>query len=1419
MRIRRLAIVLAVVVSTLVSIGVGALPAGADGAPSVDVGDVTMARSTTAVTNFVFPVTLEYASNNTVTVNYATQNGTARSTKDYATEQGTVTFAPGTVSKTVTVPVQASTLHTGQLYFYLSINAPTGAVVNHGTGTGTILDPTLNPYVNIGDSTVTQGTGSATTATFTATVSTASANPITFKYATANNSAVAGIDYTAEHGTISLAPGQVSAQIAVPIIKTSQYSASKSFYVTLSTPTNATLGTNQGIGTIVYANHTAWVTADDAAVTASTTATTTMNFAVRLTSAATFPVTVDYGTQNGTAVASNQFVPNFGSLTFAPGVTSMTVPVTVNSETSGAATTYLTLDLSGASAGSGILRGSAQGTIGGPTAGYHQLTVGDVGLVRGTSGSSTLTFAVTLQPASTGTVTVEYATQDNTATAPGDYTAKSGTLTFSPGQTTQNVAITIIGTTTTYSDKNFFLTLSAGAGAAVVRTSAYGVISNGNVEPVVSIDSLAIQKPASGTVKAAFTVHLSSASPNSVTVEAQTSDGSATAAGGDYDPESGLITIPAGQLSATAFVTINGNTVAAADRYFYLTITSPTNSVLAPNNSGVGYIANPNLNQTLSINDVSTYTPVKGTASAVFTVKLSGASTQPVTVHYATSDGSAVAGTDYNSASGTLTFTPGVVSKTVPVTVNPTSVAHANRYFSVSLSAPTNATIVSGTGTGTLVDDAVAPYVTVNNPSVASGSTSTTMTFTVTLTSPTPNPVTVNYATSNNSAVGGSQYTPTTGSLTFAPGTTVQSVPVTILPDTVKTSNLSFYLNLSSPTNATLSNPSYGLGTILNTAVDPGLSVGDVTMNRPTSGTASEVFTITLAPASPNTVTVNYGTSDGAAHAPTDYTTTTGSTTFSPGQTTKQVTVPIVGDAARTNDLYYYLNLSSPVNAQLLRSYGVGYLVDAVAPVTGLSYMTVSDAVVSVPSSGTVNATFTINLAPAQTSPVSVRYYTSDNTAVSGIDYTGVRGTLTFAAGQTSKTVTVPVEPTTAASADKLFSFNISLASGSVSVERSSGEALLVNPNPEAVVSVAGDVAVIKGDSGSANAVFTVQLSPAQSQAVEVDYATQDGSATAPDYYQPAQGTLTFAPGQTSQTVSVPIDSDTLVQPTNYFYLALSNPSGAALAGQAGVAYILDPDVFTLSGTVINPAGAAVAGATVTRTGNDQPTLTTTSAANGSFSFPNTLNGQYTLTPTLTGEAFAPATLLATVRGANVGGQAFIAYSGTAITGQATTGTAAVEAGVTVTLTGGGHATTVERTDPQGYYVFGSLPAGTGYVVTATLSGSTATPSSYTNNVATTTITNQNFVMVTGTFISGRVTKAGTGVTGVTMTLGGGITPTTKVTTNAQGYYGFSSLASATGGTIYTVTPTASAATFTPSSSSVTVSPTTDAAGTNFTES
>ncbi len=1422
MRIRRLTTVLIALLIGALTIGLGATPASADSSPGVDVGDVTMARSTTGVTNFVFPVTLEYASNNTVTVEYSTSDGSAHSPHDYTGTEGSLSFAPGTVAKTVTVAVQGNPLHTGNLYFYLNLSAPLNATVNHGSGTGTIIDPTLAPYLNVGDATAVEGAGTAATATFTATLSTASANPVTFRYSTSDGSARAGFDYTATSGTVTMAPGQVTASLTVPILATSVYSASKYFYMNTSTATNATLGTDQGVGTILNSNHTAWVTVDDTAATASTTSTGTVNFPVRLLSPSTFPVTVDYSTSDGSATsAAGNYAPVAGTVTFAPGTTLQTVPVTIGSELSTASTKYFDLNLANPSAGASLARSTGYGTIGGPTAGYTQLAVGDVGLVRAHSGTSALTFTVTLTPAATSTVTVHYATSDNTATAPGDYTATSGTLTFTAGQTSQTASVTVVGNTTTFADKDFYMNLSSATGGATIdRSSAYGMISNGNVEPVLSVDSLAVVKPASGTVTAAFTVHLSQTSPNPVTATAQTSDGSATAAGANYSPFTGTVTIPAGQTSATVDVSVNGNTTVGSTLYFYLNLSAPTDAVLAGNNSAVGYIENPNHSPTLSVNNVAVYAPLTGTATSNFTVTLSSASTQTVTVNYATSDGSAtVANGDYTATSGTLSFAPGTLTKTVPVTIKSTTVAHASRYFYLSISTASNATIVSSSGTDTILDDAVEPYVSVNSPSVPAGSTSTTLDYTVSLTSPTVNSVTVHYATSDGSAVAGAQYTAVSGTLTFAAGVVSQTVPVTVLPDTVKAADRYFYLNLTAPTNAIVASPGYGVGEILNTAVNPGLSVGDVTIDRPTSTTATAVFTITLAPASPNTVTVNYATANGSAVAPTDFTAVSGSATFAPGTTTQTVSVTIQPKSTSTSDLYYYLDLTAPVNAQLQRSYAIGYLVDQVAPVVGKSYVTVSDAVAVDSASATTTEAFTVSLALASTTPVYVRYYTSDSSAVAGIDYTATRGTLAFTPGQTKKTVDVTVAAQPLASADKAFYLNLQQMIGSDTIERGSGYGYILDPNPTTTASIVGPTSVIKGDSGTTNAVFTVALDAPQTTSVQVDYYTSDGSATAAGGdYQSTYGTLVFAPGVTSQTVTVVVNSNTEIRSTEYYYLNLQNPVGVVLPVTSEVGYILDPDVFTVSGSVVNSSGTGVAGVTITRTGNDQPTETATSSSTGAYTLPNTLNGKYTLTASMTGTTFLPATVTVTVRGAGITAGVFLAYSGVAITGQTMTSTGTADAGVTITRTGGGQATATAVSDTLGYYALGSLPNGTNYVVTPTKTGQVAVPTSYTVSITGTTVANQTFVMVTAPYISGRVTASGVGVAGVTVTLTGGTQPSTKVTTNVQGYYGFSAVSASAGGTTYTVTPTLTGHTFTPAALNETVSTTANASGVNFTE-
>jgi hypothetical protein len=260
-------------------------------------------------------------------------------------------------------------------------------------------------------------------------------------------------------------------------------------------------------------------------------------------------------------------------------------------------------------------------------------------------------------------------------------------------------------------------------------------------------------------------------------------------------------------------------------------------------------------------------------------------------------------------------------------------------------------------------------------------------------------------------------------------------------------------------------------------------------------------------------------------------------------------------------------------------------------------------------------------------------------------------------------------------------------------------------------------------------------------------------------------------------------------------------------------------DTFTVGGTVINSAGTGIGGVTVTRSGNDQPNASAVSAANGSFSIPNTIDGVYTLTPTLTGESFEPASQSVTVIGKAPASTPFIGITGLGIEGEVASSAAKAVHGVTVTLSGPSPTTTT-TTDSLGYYAFGSVTAASGYVVTPSLSGSTFNPASYTVNVTTATVKSLNFVDMTGIYISGRVVNASSvGVSGVTITRSGGGQPMVKVKTNSQGYYGFSNDPASSGGTTYTLTPSKTGTTFTPTSSNATVTSTSSSTGNNFTSS
>lgn len=1407
-------------VAALIAPALAVPAAHADSAPQVSVGNATGVRPATGTSNLTFAITLGYPSNNPVVVNYQTGDSSARAGIDYTAEVGSVTFAPGVVTQNVSVPIYATTLAVPTRTFYLNLTSAWNASISQNSGVGTIYSTTPAPYLNIGDASVTQGSGGTTTAVFTVALSAADANPVRFTYATSDGSARAGLDYKATSGTATISPGQLSTTLSVPVISVNAFSNTKLFYMSIAGAVNASIGNASGEGLIFYNTHEAYVTVDDLALTRPTSGNATAKVAVRLLAPVNYPVTVNYATGDGTATsAGNDYVPSFGTLTFAAGVTSQTVSVTVPAN-GATGNRYFQITLGSPSAGATVERTTGYVTVASAST-YSQLAVADAGLVAPTSGKAAMTFTVSLQSASSSTVTVNYATSDGSAVAGTEYTATNGTLTFTPGQTSQTVAVSVLSAPTVHTDTYMTLSLSAASGGVTLdRSTGYGEIVASGVDPAVSFTSTALVRPSSGTAVATIQVSLSSPSVNTVTVNYATSDGSATVAHGDYSAASGVVTFAPGQVSKTISVTANGTTLAGGTLYFYVYGSAPTNAVLATGQSTI-YLENSAVSPTLAVSSPSVYAATVGAATEKFTVTLGGGSVNTVTVNYATSDGSAVAGRDYTSTSGALTFPPGTTSQTVSVPVTPTTLAQANRYFYLSLTSPTNAVIMTSSGVGTIIYDNLLPYVSIVSSAAVRPSTgSVNEPFTIALSQPSLNTVSVHYATSDGSATTSQgNYTATSGTVTFTPGQTSQTVNVPIAGTTLTTGDLYYYVNLQSPVNAQLSSQTSAVGRILDTNGLPGLTVADVSIARPTSGTAPVTFTVRLEPASANTVTVPYSTSDGSAVAGTNYTATNGTLTFTPGQTSQNVTVTALGSSAHLSDLYFNLNLGSPTNAFRIRSTAYGELVNTVAPVTSPSYLTVSDAAVAASSSGATSEQFTVQLQPAAKSTVTAYYSTSDGNAIAGIDYTSTRGTVTFTAGQTSATVTVPVSQVSAASATRYMNLSLSGNTGPSSILRNYGYGYIINDLPDAWLAVGQDVATIKGDSGTTTVPFTVSLYPPQSVPVQVNYQTNDGSALAGLNYEPVSGTLTFAPGQTQMTVPVTVNSTLAIVGTQYFSLSLSSPVGATVNSSTADAFIYNADVFTLSGKVLDGTGAGVAGVNVTRSGNAQPTVTATTAADGSYSFPNTIDGQYTLTPTKTGTAVLPATASVNVRGANLTVPTFLGYVTPGIAGLVIDSTGKPVAGVLVTRTGGGAATATSTSNALGYYSFSSVAPGAGYVLTPTASGKAFSPATYTITMTTANLGTEDIVAVTATYITGRVaTSAGVGVANVVLTRSGGGQPSVTVKTNSQGYYGFSAVTSTVAGLTYTITPTNATHTFTPAALNATVSTTVNATGVNFTQ-
>ncbi|MDZ7965331.1 MAG: Calx-beta domain-containing protein [Nostoc sp. DedSLP03] len=799
-------------------------------------------------------------------------------------------------------------------------------------------------------------------------------------------------------------------------------------------------------------------------------------------------------------------------------------------------------------------------------------------LTEGNSGTQAVTFTVTRSGGIGVASTVNYAF-NGAATFGSDYnniqvtgggTATSGTLSFAVGETTKTITADVLGDNIFELNEDITVILSnpniiTGApNSTITNSSATVNIINDDSQPTISISDISVTEGNTGTTtNANFTISLSNPSYQQITVNYNTSDGTANAADSDYNSVSGTITFNPGETSKTLSIGVVGDNKFETDEIFSVNLLGATNATIA-DNLAVATIINDDNQPTISISDVSVSEGNTGTTTnANFIVTLSNPSYQQVTVNYNTSDGTAqVADSDYNSASGTITFNPGETSKVISIGVIGDNKTETNETFSVNLLGATNAAITDSLGLANIIDDDNQPTISISDVSVSEGNTGTTTNanFTISLSNPSYQQITVNYNTSDGTAqIGDSDYNSVSGTITFNPGETSKVISIGVVGDNQTETDETFSVNLSAATNAAIAD-GLGVGTILNDDSQPTISISDISVTEDNTGaTTNANFTISLSNPSSQQITVNYNTSDGTANAAdSDYNSAFGTITFNPGETSKTFSIGVVGDNKFETDETFSVNLLGATNAAIADNLGVATIINDDSQPT----ISISDVSVSEGNTGTTtNANFVVTLSNASYQQVTVNYNTSDGTAkTSDSDYNSDSGTIIFAPGETSKTLNIGVIGDNQSEANETFSVNLSGATNGT-IADSLGVATIIDDDNPTTVSIS-DVSIAEGNTGTTtNANFIVTLSAASLQQVTVNYNTSDDTAKVSDSdYNPASGTIVFNPGETTKTFAIGVIGDNKAETNETFSVNLFGATNTTITDSLGVATIINDD-------------------------------------------------------------------------------------------------------------------------------------------------------------------------------------------------------------------------------------------------------------------
>jgi hypothetical protein len=728
---------------------------------------------------------------------------------------------------------------------------------------------------------------------------------------------------------------------------------------------------------------------------------------------------------------------------------------------------------------------------------------------------------------------------------------------------------------------------------AVDDTHSIGALRAPQGQNVVTIaDASAVEGDPPGATTMTFIVTLSNPVKGGCTFNIEnfgTPPGTQATPGVDYifpspDP---VISIPEDQTETSFEVVVVRDTDVEDDEVFAVSAYGEPFGCDISNANAVGTIidddvaAPPDIN----ISDISLLEGNAGITAATLTVSLSApAPAGGVSVDFTTADGTAsTALADYAAASGTINFVAGDDSETITVDLTGDIFFESDETLFVNLSNAVGGNIADAQGQITIRNDDGLPVLEIDNVTVVegTGAGSTNAVFSVTLSgAPAPgDTVTVDYASAGGTATSGTDFTATSGALTFSNGGALtQTISVPVTRDNIDESDEGFVVEITAPAaNVT---DGQGAATIVDddavvVTIDPSFALeGD-------SGVRVRGFNVRLSNPADTIRSYAAYTEDVTATAPSDYEAIPMAepvmVVFNPGATTAVANVSVYGDTQVEQNEVFALKLFDPaVGTPNPLASGAGLIINDDLP--SLSINDVS--VVEGSGGGFTTALFTVSLSEALLpgNSVQINYTTAPGSAVVG-DYAEASGTLSFVAGGAlTQVIGVGVIRDNVDEDDEQFVVNL-FGGGGATLDDGQGTGTIVDD--DAALPSIGNINVTEGDAGTTSATFTVTLSNPSSFPLTYQASTANATAVAPgDYQGIAHGldNVIFAPLQTTQTITVDVVGERLVEMDETFVLNLRSAmptDGAPAIVASGTATITNDDSAVLSiNDITQPEGS-----------------------------------------------------------------------------------------------------------------------------------------------------------------------------------------------------------------------------------------------------